>query len=45
MPEFLSEKCSEFLLRILNTNPERRIKIREIKRHAWMNPTKNLRIK
>lgn len=45
IPSYLSEKCSNFLLNILNTNPEKRFKIKDIKRDPWIRPRKDVRIK
>lgn len=36
MPKFLSTECKDFLTKILNTDPETRIKIAEIRSHAFM---------
>ena len=35
MPEYLSDIAKDFLSRILRTNPEKRIKLEEIKRHPF----------
>ena len=40
MPKFLSPECKDFIKKILNTDPDTRIRISEIRSHAWM--TKNL---
>ena len=45
IPDYLSEKCSEFLIGILNTNPENRMKVKEIKKHSWMKPKREVKIK
>ena len=36
MPKFLSADCQDFVKRILNTDPETRIRIGEIRNHAYM---------
>mmetsp|Transcript_12658 Transcript_12658/g.14252 ORF Transcript_12658/g.14252 Transcript_12658/m.14252 type:complete len:287 (+) Transcript_12658:587-1447(+) len=45
IPGFLSEKVKDFLLQILNTNPEKRLKLRDIKRAPWIKRSKDIRIK
>ena len=35
MPNFLSPDAQDILLKILNTNPEKRYTISEIKKHKW----------
>lgn len=43
IPDTLSSECKDFLLKLLNTNPEKRLTLREIKRHPWIaSGTKNL---
>jgi serine/threonine protein kinase len=34
-PSYLSENCKDFICRILNTNPQKRIKLEEIKKHTF----------
>lgn len=41
MPKFLSPDCKDFVNKILNTDPETRFKISDIREHAYMR--KNLR--
>lgn len=42
IPDTLSSECKDFLRRLLNTNPEKRLTLREIKRHPWITSgTKN----
>jgi 5'-AMP-activated protein kinase, catalytic alpha subunit len=36
MPKFLSDECKDFIRRIFNTDPEKRIKIAEIRSHEYM---------
>lgn len=36
MPKFLSPECKDFVSKILNTNPETRIRISEIRNHVYM---------
>lgn len=36
MPKFLSPDCKDFITKILNTDPETRIKIKEIRAHPYM---------
>lgn len=36
MPKFLSDECKDFITRIFNTDPEKRIKISEIRNHEYM---------
>jgi serine/threonine protein kinase len=36
MPKFLSADCKDFLNRILNTDPTRRITISDIRSHNYM---------
>jgi 5'-AMP-activated protein kinase catalytic alpha subunit len=35
VPKFLSEDCVDFLHKILNTDPEKRLNIEEIRNHQW----------
>lgn len=36
MPKFLSPECKDFIGKILNTDPETRIRISEIRSHPYM---------
>ena len=36
MPKFLTPECKDFLTKVLNTDPERRYSIPEIRGHAFM---------
>jgi 5'-AMP-activated protein kinase catalytic alpha subunit len=36
MPKFLSPECKDFITKILNTDPETRIRIQDIRTHAFM---------
>ena len=36
MPKFLSYECKDFITKILDTNPETRIGISEIRNHTFM---------
>ena len=36
IPDYLSEECRDFLLKVLNTDPRRRYSITELRKHAWM---------
>jgi len=36
MPKFLSSECKDFLTKILNTDPTKRITINEIRSHKYM---------
>ena len=36
MPKFLSAECKDFITKILNTDPETRIRISEIRNHPYM---------
>ena len=36
MPKFLSPECKDFVQKILNTEPETRIRISEIRNHPYM---------
>ena len=36
MPKFLTPECKDFIGKILNTDPETRIRISEIKNHPFM---------
>ena len=36
MPKFLSPECKDFVQKILNTDPETRIRISEIRNHPYM---------
>jgi 5'-AMP-activated protein kinase catalytic alpha subunit len=35
VPEFLSPLCSDIMKKILNTDPEKRITIEDIRAHDW----------
>lgn len=39
MPKFLSPECKDFVSKILNTDPETRIRINEIRNHPYMKQT------
>merc|ERR1712044_45124 len=39
MPKFLSADCRDFIDKILNTDPETRIRISEIRQHPYMRQT------
>jgi 5'-AMP-activated protein kinase catalytic alpha subunit len=36
MPKFLSEECKDFITKILNTDPETRYRIQDIRNHPYM---------
>lgn len=36
MPKFLSPECKDFVTKILNTDPETRIRISDIRQHPYM---------
>jgi serine/threonine protein kinase len=36
IPEFVSEDCADLIRKILNTNPDQRYTMSEIKEHKWM---------
>ena len=36
MPKFLSPECKDFITKILNTDPDTRFKIAEIRSHTFM---------
>jgi 5'-AMP-activated protein kinase catalytic alpha subunit len=36
MPKFLSSECKDFITKILNTDPETRFKIQDIRNHVFM---------
>jgi len=36
MPKFLSSECKDFITKILNTDPETRVKIQDIRNHPFM---------
>lgn len=36
MPKFLSAECKDFITKILNTDPETRFKISDIRNHSYM---------
>jgi len=38
LPPFLSLDCQGFLLNILETNPSRRLRLKQIKKHPWLFP-------
>ena len=43
MPKFLSPECKDFITKILNTDPEKRLTINDIRNHNWMkNNLKNV---
>jgi len=37
IPKFISPECKELIQKILNTKPEERYKVSDIKKHAWFN--------
>ena len=39
MPKFLSPECKDFISKILNTDPDTRIRISEIRNHVYMRQT------
>ena len=41
IPKFISENCKDLIKKILVTDPEKRINIKEIKEHPWFNLYKN----
>lgn len=41
IPKFISEDCKDFLKRILNTNPDERYSIEDIRKHKWYNIVDN----
>jgi 5'-AMP-activated protein kinase catalytic alpha subunit len=43
LPKFLSAECSDFITKILNTNPDTRITINEIRAHPWFKLNKEVR--
>lgn len=36
MPKFLSPECKDFITKILNTDPEKRMRIQDIRNHTFM---------
>jgi hypothetical protein len=36
MPKFLSPECKDFITKILNTDPETRFRIQDIRGHTFM---------
>ena len=36
MPKFLSAECKDFITKILNTDPETRFRIQDIRNHGFM---------
>lgn len=44
IPKFVSSECADFLTKILNTNPETRASIDEIRQHPWFKVNKEKRI-
>lgn len=45
IPPCLSESCRNFLLGVLEKNPERRLKLKDIKKHLWVVPENQRRKK
>lgn len=37
IPKFVSEDCKDLMKQILNTDPEKRYKAEDIKKHIWFN--------
>ena len=37
IPKFVSDDCRDLMKCILNTDPEKRFKAEDIRRHAWFN--------
>ena len=37
IPKFVSDDCTDFIKRILNTNPDERFSIEDIRKHKWYN--------
>jgi 5'-AMP-activated protein kinase catalytic alpha subunit len=37
IPKFIGTECREMITSILNTKPEERLKMPEVKRHPWFN--------
>lgn len=35
IPKFVSEDCADMMKKVLNTDPETRFKVRQIREHAW----------
>lgn len=44
MPKFVSSEFADFLSKILNTNPDTRYSIEEIRQHPWFKISKEKRI-
>lgn len=40
MPNFVSEEAKDLITCILNTDPEKRYKIDDIRKHSWFNLVK-----
>jgi 5'-AMP-activated protein kinase catalytic alpha subunit len=41
IPEFVSEECRELITQVLNTDPDKRFTLEQIKGHSWYNQIKN----
>ena len=35
IPKFVSDNCADMIKQVLNTDPETRCKVRQIREHAW----------
>ena len=44
IPKFISSECADFLSKILNTNPDTRYSIEDIRAHPWFKINKEKRI-
>lgn len=41
LPGFISAHCKDLIKKILNTDPNTRISIKDIKNHEWLKQVKN----
>src|SRR3569833_3453425 len=44
IPKFISQDCADLITKILNTNPEERYTIEDIRQHPWYRQVKEKRI-
>jgi 5'-AMP-activated protein kinase catalytic alpha subunit len=40
IPGFITQACKDLIKKILNTDPEKRVTMQEIKNHEWYNQVK-----
>lgn len=43
IPDFVSQECADLIRKILNTDPNQRYTMAEIKEHPWMKQIKNVK--